>query len=76
MKKQLLFFLFMLLPMAASADKSGSIGESVSWVYIDGTKTLTISGTGGLYVSIMIEEIPWANFRDEIENVIIENGIP
>lgn len=46
MKKQVLLLIMMLLPMVASADESGSCGESVTWNFEEATGTLTISGTG------------------------------
>jgi len=75
MKKLFLLLFLGVLPIVASADMSGTIGDNVSWTYVESTKTLTISGTGSLYVGIYPEQIPWASFRDEIERIIIEYGI-
>ena len=46
MKKHIILFMIMMLPMVAMADKSGSCGVSVTYMYVEATHTLTISGTG------------------------------
>ena len=51
MKKQLILFLMMLLPMAAWADDSGTCGENITWTYEEATQTLTISGSGDMYIN-------------------------
>ena len=44
--KNLFLFIMLLLPMAASADQSGTCGENLTWTYNETTHTLTISGSG------------------------------
>ena len=74
MKKQILLFVLMLLPMVASADDSGSCGSFVTYTYIESTKTLIISGTGGIneYYSV---SAPWINYKTSIQTIIIESGV-
>ena len=48
MKKQLLFFMMMLLPMIAMADKSGKCGSNLTWTLVESTGTLTIEGNGAM----------------------------
>ena len=76
MKKLLLLFALMVLPLVASADKSGKCGENVTYNYVEATNTLTISGTGAMtdyygYPNL----IPWNSYRSSIKTTIIENGI-
>jgi hypothetical protein len=77
MKKQLLFILLTLLPMVASADKSGSCGTNVTYIYVESTHTLTISGTGSManYNYSYGIYSPWHNYRSEIWKIVIENGV-
>ena len=60
----------------------GQEGSDVIWCYDPSTKELTVSGTGFMmyYNSIQNENgwsngAPWKDFADEIETVVIENGI-
>ena len=46
MKKQLLLFMMMLLPMVVNADQSGTCGNNVTWNYEEAKMTLTITGKG------------------------------
>lgn len=76
MRKHLLLFVLILLPMVASA-VHGSCGANVTYTYIEGTNTLTISGSGdmsnynGYYPSLP----PWTNIRSKITKLIIDNGV-
>lgn len=45
MKNRLLLLLLTLLPMVASADKSGGCGANLTYTYVESTHTLTISGS-------------------------------
>lgn len=75
-KKQLLLLVMILLPMLASADKSGTCGNNLKWVYNEGTKTLTISGSGLMtYYDNSTYYSPWYSFRQSIEHLIIEEGV-
>ncbi|MBQ4560933.1 MAG: leucine-rich repeat domain-containing protein [Clostridia bacterium] len=70
--------LFMLIPtmlifnLSASA-ASGSCGEDLTWSFSD--TTLTISGKGAMYDYSDRENVPWYDIKDDIELVIIENGV-
>ena len=74
MKKQLLLFLFALLPMLAMADDSGSCGTNVTYTFDSSTGTLTIQGRGEMY-NYSFEWSPWKNYLKKIEEVIIEDGV-
>lgn len=59
---------------------SGSIlstGRNASYTYVEATKTLTISGTGDTkdYGDTVVNRPPWYDYKTEIENVVIEEGI-
>ena len=71
MKKVLLSFLLMLLPMLANADESGMCGDNVTWTYVEATKTLTISGSGDMY---NYSNSPFNN-REDIQKVVIYSGV-
>ena len=75
MKKQLLLLMMMLLPMMAMADDSGSCGDGVSFTFVDGTKTLTISGTGKMYDYDYPLIVPWQSYKEYITNIVIEDGV-
>lgn len=73
-----------LLPMLASADNSGTCGTSVTWSWVESTKTLTISGTGAMndYDNSkwtddvpLFSENPWDQYNDKIEKVVIGSGV-
>jgi len=77
MKKQLLLFAMILLPLVASADDSGTCGNNLTWTYVEATKTLTISGTGVMSnysnPSASRNRAPWHDLN--VEKLILENGI-
>ena len=74
MKKQLLLFVSMLLPMVAMADDSGSCGTNVTYTYVSSTSTLTIQGSGAMsdYSS---NGAPWYSYREDIKTVVIKDGV-
>ena len=74
MKKQLLFIVMMLLPIVASADESGTCGKNLTWIFVEATNTLTISGSGRMNSSTD-GTAPWESLKDRIYKVIIENGV-
>ena len=58
-----------------SEDKfSGTCGENLTWKYDEATKTLTISGTGEME-NYNWNDSPWYEFRDRIQEVILESGV-
>lgn len=77
MRKQLLLFLLALLPLAASADSSGTCGAGLKWTYVEATKTLTISGQGEMYnysnTDFSGKWAPWRNIG--FQTLIIESGV-
>ena len=60
---------------SGNTDYSGSCGENLTWTYDPETKTLTITGTGDMTDWPDGSEAPWAEFADEIEKVVIEEGV-
>ena len=71
MKKLILLFALVLLPVAASA-QSGTTGD-LAWSLSDGT--LTISGTGAMPDYEDREDIAWYSHSSSITRVVIENGV-
>ena len=72
--KNLFLFIMLLLPMAASADQSGTCGDNVTWTYNEDTHTLTISGSGEMYNYYSSYSSPWYGNR-EILTVLIEESV-
>ena len=61
---------------AWAVDKSGNCGENgdnVTYTFVESTGTLTIRGTGKM--ANLINDNPWSDIRDNIQAVIIENGV-
>ena len=77
MKVKLLFIFALLLTAVtgAWADDIGSCGTDVSYSYVESTHTLTISGTGAMADYDDPSERPWNSYVEEIETVIIEDGV-
>ena len=73
--KQLLLVFLMLLPMAAYADDSGSCGDNLTWTFVESTGTLTISGSGEMAYYYSFNYIPWANYKENIKKVIVQDGV-
>lgn len=73
--KNLFLFIMLLLPMAASADQSGTCGDNVTWTYNETTHTLTISGSGRMYNYKWPNLGPWDSFRQDILSLLIEEGV-
>jgi hypothetical protein len=76
--KVLMTLLAVLTSVGAWADSSGSCGSGVTWSYDDGTKTLTISGTGAMdnyYKNGHAVNTPWNDYRGKITTVVIEDGV-
>jgi hypothetical protein len=55
--------------------KNGTCGENLTWVFDDSTGVLTISGTGEMEDYDSNNEAPWTLIKDNIKEVIIENGV-
>lgn len=69
---------------ASAETYSGSCGDSTYWNYDSTTKTLTISGTGTMknysssklgYTGKSITTAPWRTYYNQIEEVVVENGV-
>ena len=76
--KKLLLFVLMLLPMVASADKSGKCGDNVYYTYNSVDHTLTIYGKGEIWNNMLPEpgETPWTGLEiSDVQSVIIEFGV-
>ena len=52
-------------------------GRNASYTYVEATKTLTITGTGATkdYGDTALNRVPWYDYKTEIENVVIGEGI-
>ncbi|MBR6170424.1 MAG: leucine-rich repeat domain-containing protein [Bacteroidaceae bacterium] len=77
-KLHLLIITLLLIPRAATADKSGKCGENATFYFSNETKTLTISGSGPMSnfsPSYYSPNTPWADFCGQINAIIIEKGI-
>lgn len=76
MKKQLLFFAMMMLPLVASADSSGKCGANVYYTYSETNHTLTIYGSGSMSnYNGYSTHAPWYDYASDILFVVIEDGI-
>lgn len=78
MKKFFVLFIVLTLLITpavqvSAAWETGTVGESVKWVY-DGYGLLTIKGTGAME-DYEYGDAPWQKYKGEIKNVVIEEGI-
>ena len=83
--KKWIFVLGLVLSFNVYAQTSGSCaangaGNTCAWSYDALTNTLTISGEGEMKnynysPSDATSEAPWFLYKDEIKNIVIENGI-
>ena len=62
-------------PHSVAAQSQPIPGSSLSWEYIPGTKTLSITGSGNMPDFAIFMNQPWGAFRDEIETVTIGAGV-
>lgn len=69
--------LTLLLALAASVGtlfaQSGTCGNNLTWDLTDGV--LTTSGTGDMTNWFANSNAPWYSYREEITDVIIDNGV-
>ena len=54
---------------------SGQCGDNVYWSYDEDTATLTISGMGAMYYSFDSDSQPWIEYQEELQAVVIEEGV-
>ncbi len=81
MKKSISFLLSLImtlsiatsLPVTVSAADSGVCGENLTWVFDEGT--LTISGSGDMTDFTSQSDVAWSKYRFDIISVIIEDGV-
>lgn len=64
----------LMLPVRGFAAEvaNGTCGKNLTWI-LDDSGTLTISGTGAMGDYILGS--PWADYRDSVVNVVIEEGV-
>ncbi len=55
--------------IAEVADDQGECGENVEYKFTASTGELRIYGTGNM------DKHPWSEYRNDIESVVIENGV-
>ena len=58
----------------AWADASGSCGTGVTWLYVESTQALTISGSGAM-TDYNFNNQPWKDLKSQITTVTIESGV-
>lgn len=54
---------------------TNTCGPKVSWEYDETSQTLIISGTGNMYNYRDTTHAPWYEFKDDIKNVTISEGV-
>ena len=70
-----IFVVLMLFASTATAQTSGSCGDYATWTYDTETQILTISGRGAMTDYTSSTSMPWVNFKDDIQAVVINQGI-
>lgn len=75
-----LVFILIAYPTEVRADDSGYCGDpnvndgkNVTWLYVESTKTLTISGRGAM--ADYAYNAPWKNYQKDIQTVVIKGGV-
>ena len=54
---------------------SGSCGDNLYWTYSETDKRLTVSGSGTMTDWSSPDEVPWKEFREEMECVSLPDGL-
>ncbi len=62
-------------PEVICAGKKGTAGSGTTWRFNGVTGEFTVSGTGTMSYYTTSNPAPWADFRDEIVTVTIEEGV-
>lgn len=76
MKKRIsAFFIGLITLLIGASIGFYALAEPINWEYDSLTKTLVISGSGDMEDYSNGYSQPWYKYIDEIENVIIEDGI-
>lgn len=74
MKQLYLLLITLLVSLSAYAEKSGTCGENLKWKLTD-EGVLTITGTGEMYNWEDRYANPWSQYRSNVKQVIIGNGV-
>ena len=53
----------------------GVDGNNATYSFNTETGVLTIRGTGEMMTCISLNDLPWWTFREQVKDVIVENGI-
>lgn len=61
-------------PCISAAETDGTCGTGVTWS-LSANGTLTISGKGAMKNYPSAESTPWAEFKDQIRVIVVENGV-
>ncbi|MDR0543552.1 MAG: leucine-rich repeat domain-containing protein [Dysgonamonadaceae bacterium] len=67
-------FMFAGCEKTPTVDDSGECGTGLTYEYTSSNKTLTIIGTGDM-ADFSNNSVPWIDYKEEIENVRIEEGV-
>ncbi|MBP9995368.1 MAG: hypothetical protein KBT67_10640 [bacterium] len=72
--KKIVFSLIIMLAMAfaATAQHSGQCGDNLTWNFDEGSRTLTVSGTGDMWDSDQFNTT-WLNLN--ITDVVMQEGV-
>lgn len=63
------------LPVSADSPTQGKMSSGVVWSYDRNTKTLSFTGEGEIVSYKVQSDIPWWEFRNEIQKVFVGEGI-
>ena len=75
MRKLFTLLIAVFAAIGLQAQTSGTCGDNLNWSYNETTKTLTITGTGGMTDYANQTDVPWYNVREEIEKVSLPDGL-
>ena len=70
--------IFTVLPtvaFAAETETGGTCGANATWSFDGTTGTLTVSGTGAMYGYSNTNALPWKDYKEQIEFVVVEYGV-
>lgn len=74
--KKLLSILLLFTMLATTLWSIPASAEEATWTWsIDENGTLTVSGTGEVYVGYNYSYQPWYSVRDSISSIVVEEGI-
>ena len=74
MKQLYLLLITLLVSLSAYAEESGTCGENLQWK-LTNEGVLTITGTGKMYNWVDRYASPWSQYRSNVKQVIIGNGV-